>query len=63
MIDLIAKSSYLVEVVQDKTGGRRGDYRIDACRANSIFRDIPALIRKQARECYSTGLFASYQLK
>ncbi|MEG4484123.1 alcohol dehydrogenase catalytic domain-containing protein [Microcoleus sp. D2_18a_B4] len=38
----------LVEVVQEKTGGRRVEYLIDACGAGSIFNSIPALIRKQA---------------
>lgn len=38
----------LVEFVQEKTGGRRVEYLIDACGAGSVFRDIPALIRKQA---------------
>ena len=38
----------LAEVVQDRTGGRRVEYLIDACGAGSVFRDIPALIRKQA---------------
>ncbi|OUL33769.1 hypothetical protein BV372_15440 [Nostoc sp. T09] len=38
----------LVDVVQDKTGGRRVEYLIDACGAGSVFKDIPALIRRQA---------------
>ncbi len=38
----------LVDVVQEKTGGRRVEYLIDACGAGSVFKDIPALIRRQA---------------
>ncbi|WP_407886369.1 zinc-binding dehydrogenase [Scytonema sp. NUACC26] len=38
----------LVEVVQDKTGGRRVECLIDACGAGSVFTRFPALIRKQA---------------
>ena len=38
----------LAEVVQEKTNGRRVELLIDACGAGCVFRDIPALIRKQA---------------
>jgi L-iditol 2-dehydrogenase len=38
----------LVEVVQEKTGGRRVEYLIDACGAGSVFTSIHSLIRKQA---------------
>lgn len=38
----------LVEAVEEKTGGRRVEYLIDACGAGSIFTTIPGLIRKQA---------------
>lgn len=38
----------LVEVVQDKTGGRRIEFLIDACGAGSLFKHLPALIRRQA---------------
>lgn len=38
----------LVEVVQEKTGGKRVEYLIEACGAGSVFTAIPGLIHKQA---------------
>jgi L-iditol 2-dehydrogenase len=45
---LDARDPHLVEVVQDKTGGRGVEYLIEASGAGSVMASMPGLIRKQA---------------